>query len=431
MYTHSVEEVNSTRRKFLITIEKNAVVGAFKKALGEIQKGAEVRGFRKGKAPEALIRKFYASEVAKRAYEQVVEASYQESIKAVDFQIVSYPMIEPDGQFQESGAFKYSATVDINPKVEVAGYKELKLTQTEADPDIDEQVAKTLSQLARDNGSFHKEDTGRAVAKDDFVVFDYTISVDGKELTDRARKDARVQLDGTNIADLEKNLAGLKPGESKTFDVTFPADYRDEELKGKTAQFAATIKHIDLLDAPEINEDFAKKFGSENMEDFKRSVRNSLSSIAERNKVAQFREQIIDQLLAKNEFEVPESLVEGTIDRAIAEANGRLDKKAQQNAESEEVRAKYKDWALKEVRGVLALGHIARAEGLTVEDKEVSAEMAQFAQQTGTRMQDIIQQYGAPIIEEFRGKVLIDKVLRHLIGLNKVELVVAGDAAKA
>lgn len=421
MYNHSVEEVNSTRRKFHISIEKNAVATAFRKAVGDIQASAEIRGFRRGKAPEALIKKFYASEVAKRAYEQVVETSYQESIKSVDFQIVSYPMIEPEGQFTEGTEFKYTATVDINPTVEITGYKELTLKQNEADPSIDEQVEKALSQLARDNGTFEKDSTGRAIAKEDFVTFDYTISENGAELAGRSRKEARIQLDGTNIADLEAGLTGMKAGESKTFDVGFPEDSRDEELKGKTVQFTVTVKSLDLLKAPALDDGFSKTFGAESLEDLRRNVRNSLANIAEKNKVAQFREQIIDQILAKNEFEVPESLVEGTIDRAISEANSRLDKKAQQDPNDESVRATYKAWAHKEVRGVLALGHIARAERLTVDDKEVSAEMAAFATQTGARMQDLIRRYGAPIIEEFRGKVLIDKVLKHLIGLNKVE----------
>lgn len=422
MNTHSIEEVNSTRRKFKITIGKPAIADAFKKALSEIQTGAEIRGFRKGKAPEALIKKFYAGEVAKKAYERVVEASYQETIKDVDFQIVSYPMIEPNGQFQEGDEFTFSATVDINPKVEIVGYKELALTQTEPDPDVDEQVSKTLAQLARDNGTYEKEATGRAAQKDDYVSFDYSMTLDGKELESRSRKDARIQLDGTNIADIESNLTGLAPGATKTFSVTFPADYREEELKGKTVEFTATLKSVDILNAPVLDDEFAKRFGAQTVDDFKRNIRNSLAGMLERNKIAQFRDQIIDQILSKNAFEVPESLVEGTIDRAVAEANGRVEKKAQQDPNNEEVRNQYREWALKEVRGVLALGHIARAEGLTVDDKEVSSEMATFAAQTGARVQDLIRQYGAPIIEEFRGKVLIDKVLKHLIGLNKVEV---------
>ena len=420
MYSHSVEQLNSTRLKLTIAIEKSAISGAFKKVLNEIKSGAEIRGFRKGKAPEALIKKFYATEVAKKAYEEIVEASYQASIKNSEHQIVSYPMIEPIGKFNENDEFKYTATVDINPKVEISGYKELSLKLSQAEPNLDEQVQEALKRLARDNGSFSKDESGRAVEKNDYVTFDYSISVEGKELTDKSRKGVRLFLDGTNLSDLEAGVVGMKAGETKTFSVAFPEDYGDAELKGKKADFTAKVGAIEILNAPELNDEFAKRYNLESFEDMKRNVSNSLVGLNEKSKVTQLREQIISQVLEKNSFEVPESLIEGTIDRAIAEANSRQPKNAQANPEDETVREQYKEWAGKEVKGVLALGHIARLEGMTVEDKEVSAEMVTFAAQSGMRPQDLVKRYGAPIIEEFRGKVLIDKVLKHIISLNNV-----------
>lgn len=422
--THSstIEEINSTRRRIRISVPSNLVKEAFSAAINEVQQSAEVRGFRKGKVPTNLVRKFFDGDVRKKAYEKVVENSYQGAIKDAEFQIVSFPHIEPEGQFSETGEFVFTATVDINPKVEISGYKDLVLKSTEKDTlDIEEQVARTVAQLSKENGTFTKETAVRPVAKGDFANIDYTLSLAGKELSGRARKGARIELDGTNIADLEAGLVGITAGETKTFPVKFPTDYRDTELAGQTVEFKATLNTIEILHAPEINDEFAKRFGAESLEAFRRSVRESLANIAEKNKVAMFRDQIIKQVLEKNQFEVPESLIEGTVDRAVAEANGRLDKKAQLDPNNEEVRNKYRDWALTEVRGVLALGHIARSEALTVDDKEVSSEMASFAMQTGTNIQSLIKQHGSQIIEEFRGKVLIDKVIKHIIGLSKIE----------
>ena len=119
---------------------------------------------------------------------------------------------------------------------------------------------------------------------------------------------------------------------------------------------------------------------------------------------------------------MPESLVEGTIDRAVADANSRREKGNQLDSNDQKVREEYRDWALREVKGVLALGHIARQEGLTVDDKEVGQEITNFAMQTGMRPQDILRDYGQQVIEEFSGKVLVDKVLKHLVGLAKIEV---------
>ena len=419
--TASIEEVNSTRRRFRITVAQDAVKNAFKSAVSQVQGTAEVKGFRKGKVPENIVRKFFENDVRKKAYENVVESSYQESIKNAEFQIVSFPMIEVEGQFQEVGEFIYTATVDINPQVEITGYKELSLKATGEDPNIEEQVEKTILQVAKENGKVNPDTTGRAAQKADLVRVDYTLSHDGKELADRARTDVRLELDGTNFADLENGIVGIKPSETKSFGVKFPADHRDTDLQNKDVQFTVTLKEISTIEPAALDDAFVTRFGAANLEEFKRSVRESLANINEKNKIAQFKDQIMTQVLEKNKFEVPESLVEGTVDRAITEANGNRDKKTQLDSANEEVRAQYREWALNEVRGVLALGHIARTEGLTVDDKEVGQEMAQFAAQTGTRIQDIVKQYGSQIIEEFRGKVLIDKVIKHLIGVNKIE----------
>lgn len=424
-YTSTVEEVNSTRRKFRITVEKKAVQDAFARAVADVRGNAEIKGFRKGKVPEPLVRKFFENDVRKKAYEQIVEKSYQESIKNAEFQIVSYPMIEVEGQFQDTTDFVYTATVDINPQVDITGYKELALKATGEEPKVEEQVEKTLSQIAKENGKINVETTGRAAQANDLVKFDYTVSVDGAELADRARTDSRIELDGSNFADLENGIKGMKVNETKTFGVTFPADYRDEALKGKTASFTVTLKEISTVEPAQLDDEFVKRFGAPSMEEFRRTVRDSIANMNEKQLVAQLKDQIMKQILEKNAFEVPESLVEGTIDRAVAEANAGRDKKSQLDPNNEQVRAQYQEWALNEVRGVLALGHIARLEGLTVDDKEVGQEMAQFAASTGTRIQDIVRQYGSQIIEEFRGKVLIDKVIKHLIGLAKVDRVPA------
>jgi trigger factor len=421
MYTHKVEDVNSTRKKFEISAEKTQVAEAFSKALVQVQSAAELRGFRKGKAPHALVKKFYGEEVAKRAYSDLVEASYQDAVKGVDFQIVSYPNIEPVGQFAENESFTFHATVDINPKVEIQGYKELTLKQKGADPVVEDQIQKTILQIQRERGKIEVE-TSRASVAGDIVTIDYSLEKDGKALEEKQAKGVRISLDGSNFADLEAGLVGLKAGTPKSFFVTLPADYMDTALQGQKVQFTVTLKTLESVTPAVLDDAFAKTLGAESVDALKQNIKNSLQNMNDKAKIAKLKDQIIEQVLAKNSFEVPESLIEGTIDRSISENNSQRAKENQMDGSKEEVRAQFRDWAVKEVKGVLALGHIARAEALTVEDKEVSSEMASFAVQNGTHPQQLIKQYGSAIVEEFRGKVLIDKVMKHLVGLNKIEI---------
>jgi trigger factor len=181
-----------------------------------------------------------------------------------------------------------------------------------------------------------------------------------------------------------------------------------------------------VFDLSTLDDEFAKRFGAENIDALRTSMRSQIENMNDRNKVAKFKDAIIKQILDKNTFDVPESLIEGTIDRAIADANGRREKGNQLDSNNEDVRKEYRDWAVSEVKGVLALGHIARQEGLTVDDREVSQELTTFALQAGIRPQDLLRNYGQQVIEEFRGKVLVDKVLKHLVGLamaNRSDLI--------
>jgi trigger factor len=427
MTTPQIEEINSTRRKFRIEVPTNSVKSAFDLAVTEIQKSAEIKGFRKGKVPGALVRKFFAQDVAKKAYEKAVNESYEQAIKTIDFQIVSFPMIDVEGQFEEGKQFTYTATVDINPKVEIQGYKELVLKTAEKEPELDEQIARSMRQLASDADKLVVESSGRAAAKQDVVKVDYTISVDGKELSERAAKGVTLHLDGSTLAELENAIVGMKTGDSKKIKVTYPDTVSDENLKGKTAEFNLSLNSIHVFDISTLDDEFAKRFGAENIDALRTSMRSQIENMNDRNKVAKFKDAIIKQILDKNTFDVPESLIEGTIDRAIADANSRREKGNQLDSNNEDVRKEYRDWAVSEVKGVLALGHIARQEGLTVDDREVSQELTTFALQAGIRPQDLLRNYGQQVIEEFRGKVLVDKVLKHLVGLAKVEV----EAAKA
>ncbi|NBW80527.1 trigger factor [bacterium] len=427
MTTPQIEEINSTRRKFRIEVPSNSVKSAFDLAVTEIQKSAEIKGFRKGKVPGALVRKFFAQDVAKKAYEKAVNESYEQAVKTVDFQIVSFPMIDVEGQFEEGKQFTYTATVDINPKVDIQGYKELVLKTAEKEPELDEQISRSMRQLASDADKLVVETTGRAAVKQDVVKVDYSISVEGKELSERAAKGVTLHLDGSTLSELENGIVGMKTGDSKKIKVSYPDTVADENLKGKTAEFHLTLNSIHVFDVSKLDDEFAQRFGAENFDALRASMRSQIENMNDRNKVAKFKDAIIKQILDKNTFDVPESLIEGTIDRAIADANSRREKGSQLDSNNEDVRKEYRDWAVSEVKGVLALGHIARLEGLTVDDREVSQELTTFAMQAGIRPQDLLRNYGQQVIEEFRGKVLVDKVLKHLVGLAKIEI----EAAKA
>lgn len=421
-HTAILEDVGATRKKFRITVKQALVDAAFDAATQEVQSKAEIKGFRKGKVPPSLVRKFFYKDVAEKAFDRVVNNTYGETVKTVDFQIVSYPMIEPVGSFQEKADFEFTATIDINPQVDIKDYKGLTLKTTElVDLDPAKELDKMVDKFRKDMGKFVTVTEARPVKREDYVLLDYHLTEGGKELKDKTRKGTHLHLDGTNLEAIESGLLGMKAGEHKEFSVTFPPTFPDVGLANKTVQFHVTLKSIESLELAEVNDDFAKRFGTESVESFKENLRKSVDGFIDEVRMNHFRPQIIEQVLTKNTFEVPESLIEGTIDRAIHEENAKRSPKDQLKLETDEVRAKFREWATNEVKGVLALGHVARQEGIQVSDDEVSAEIMSYASQNQMDPRELVNKGGRQAIEEFRGRVLIRKVLKNIVAGAKIE----------
>lgn len=421
-YTSSVEEVNSTRRKFKISVDKTLVSQSIGKAVDDIQKTAEIKGFRKGKVPVNLVKKFFINDVRKKALESLVQETYQKAAAESKLQIVSYPNIEPVGSFDDGQDFSFEATVDVNPEVEIKGYKGLELQIEKAKLlDIDQQIEQTRKNFLRNAGSLQGVDDRNEVEKEDFLTLDYRLLQAGALIPGQERRGARLALDGSNLSEVEAGLVGARVGETKTFQVTFPETHPEAELKGKTVDFEATVQKIETLKLPELDEEFVGKFGFKAIEDFEKSLRETVESQAKKTRLAVLKDALVEKILEQNPFEVPESLVDSTIDRAIMEINSRRPKGKQLSSEDEALRAQHKDWALKEVRGVLALGHIARIEEIKIDDAAVAGEISAFAAANGMAPQDVFKRFGSQVIEEFRGKVLIDTVVEHLAGLSVIK----------
>ncbi len=421
-FSSTIEEVNSTRRKFKISVPASSIKDAFQAVATEIQKTAEIRGFRKGKAPATLIRKFYMGDIVKKAADRVINDAYTNVSKTVDFQIVSHPHIEPENQFEENKDFEFSATVDINPKIEIKDYQNIVVKMNKnLDIDLEAEVEKLLNNYARALGKTEKDESGRTIAKGDVANVSYTVSLDGTLLEGKEAKNQLIELNGSNIVAIEEAIVGMKASETKEFPVELPENFADAELKGKAVQFNLTLNSVETLVPSAFDEEFAKRLGYPGMDEVRKNLRETIKRSNEEARSNVAFEQVVEQVLSTNEFEVAESLIESTVDRAIADANSRVAKENHVKSDNEEVRAKYREWANKQVRGILALGHIARQEGISVTDDEMLRDMASYAMANRMDPQQLVKRAGAQVYDEFRGQVMIRKVIAKILEIAKVE----------
>lgn len=330
-YTSTTEELSSTRRKFKITVKADAVKKAFAEATAQMQPTTEIRGFRKGKAPLDLIRKFYVNDIAKKAADRVINDAYQETIKDADFQIVSSPHIEPSNNFTEGSDFEFFALVDINPKIEIQGYKGLSVKiPASLNVNFDEEAEKALKTYA--------------------------------------------------------------------------------SFLGKTEEEKNTL-----------SDTLAITMGYKNLDEARQKARETSEQTNQNMRAGAAMEQVIDLILAKNDFEVAESLVDATIERMIYETNANLPKDQHLDKNNPAVRSELQPGALKQVRGILALGHVARQENVTVSNDELVREITTYSTMNGIDPRAFVKRAGNQVYDEFRGQIMIRKVVGRILELGHVE----------
>ncbi len=421
-FSTTTEEISSTRRKYKISAPSTFVSEAFKNALNEVKSGAQIKGFRKGKVPDSLVKKFFIQDIAKKAYETVVDAGFAAAVKDSTVQVVSFPEINPVGQFDENSDFVFDATVDVNPIVDIAGYKELALELNSKDlVQTAKEVQTIKGNMLYSKAKLAKKVTDRPSALQDMVQFDVEAKIDGAPVAELASKASSLILGRqNNTPEFEAALLGLECGAQKTFSWTVPETFGIEAVRGKVAEMTVTLTSIQPVEIPAWDDAFAVTAGAESLEKLSENLEQVAQARAKQVRISLVREQVLSKILAQNPIEVPGSLLEDTVDRLIQDTNTRAPKTAQLDPKNAETRNRFKEQALEQVRGVLILGHIARQEELTVTDAEVSQEVIQFARQNNIAPQEIINRFGRQVIEEFRGKVLIDKAMERVVELAKI-----------
>ncbi len=378
-----VEEISPVKRKVTVEVPVDRVNSEIEKSYSGIQKKATLSGFRKGKAPMQMIKKFYRGtmqeEVMRRLYEQTLFPVLDEhKIEPVDA-----PMIDDIAMIEEGTTFKYSALIEIMPQILLDEYKGLQVKKEIYVAD-EKAVDAEIERMRENMAQLIPVEEGK-VEKGMVLTVDFSAVVDGREDDNTSGQDATIEVGtGRLIPGLEEGLIGMSLGETKDIPVTMPDDTHNKELAGLNGTFTITLKEMKKKELPELNDEFAQQFG-----DFE--------TIAEmRVKLAEMREQqeleristelntrIIDALIEKNPLEVPDSMVRRQTDFMLENLKNRL---KSQNTSLEMMgldengfRQRFWGEAAQKVKGGLLVMSLVEKENISVEDSDMEARYAKIA----------------------------------------------------
>ncbi|MDX2217618.1 MAG: trigger factor [Burkholderiales bacterium] len=368
----------SLERNLNLSVPAVEIESEIQARLKRLARTVKMQGFRPGKVPISLVTKQYGFQVRQEVVTDSVNKSFSDAVRAQNVRVAGMPRFAPANSGQNADSFEFTATFEVYPEVKVASLAGRKLVKEFAEV-ADSDVDNTLETLRKQRATFEKVE--RQAQMGDFLVIDFSGTLDGVPFDGGKAENFGVVIGEKRLLpDFEAALVGLKPGESKTFDLTFPADYK-EDLAGKTVQFAVTVKLVNEAKLPAIDAEFAKSLGvaDGNVQQMRSEIKQNLEREAKKRTQAKVKEQVMDALIETTAVELPRSLVGMEI--------ARLQEGAKQDLESRGMTTKdmslpvelFVDRAEKRVKLGLILSELVRQQNLLAKPEQVRAMIEELA----------------------------------------------------
>ena len=387
----TVENLEKSMAKLTVEVSAEEFEKAMQQAYMRQKKDISIPGFRKGKVPRVMIEKMYGPGVFyEDAANIVMPGAYEEAAKESGLDITSSPEIDVT-QIEKGKPFIFTATVALRPEVVLGDYKGVEVPRTDVTV-TDEDVEKELKREQEKNSRQVTLDD-EAAADGDTVTMDYVGTIDGEAFEGGTAEAADLTLgSGTFIPGFEEQLVGVKAGETKVVNVTFPEDYHAEDLKGKDAVFTCNIIKISRKELPELDDEFAQDVSEfDTLEEYKEDLRKNLQKQRENVAKQNRRDNAVSRAAQNATIEIPEAMLNTRAEqsvnnfaRQLASQGMSLDQYMQfTGSNMETLREQVKPQTEIQIRNELVLDEVAKAENIEVTDDEILAEVEEMAKAYG------------------------------------------------
>ncbi|NHA42811.1 trigger factor [Staphylococcus schleiferi] len=410
-----------------VTVPAEEVDKALDQAFKKVVKQINVPGFRKGKVPRQIFeQRFGVEALYQDAVDILLPKAYSEAVVEADINPVDQPEIEVT-QIEKGKPFTFDATVTVEPEVQLGDYKGLEITKQETEL-TDEELEQTIEQRLEAMADMVIKEDGQ-VEEGDTVNLDFDGYVDGEQFEGGQADGYDLEIgSGMFIPGFEEQLVGLKVGEEKEVEVTFPEEYHAEELAGKPATFKTKINEIKTKEVPELDDELANELDSEadNVEQYKENLRKQLTEQKETDAENLQKEEAITIATDNATVDIPEAMIKTEEDRMVQEFAQRLQQQGlnletyfQISGQSEEdLRGQMKDDAEQRAKTNLTLAAIAEAENIEVSEEDVDKELQTMSEQFNISVEDIKNTLGNTDI--VKNDVRVKKVIDLLVDEAKL-----------
>lgn len=372
----TIETTQGLERRVSITVPAESVTNAIREELKRVAKNARIDGFRKGKVPPQVIEKRFGSSVRQDVLNDLLPKHFFDVMLKEKINLAGRPSFAVDS-FEEGKDVQFTATFEVYPDLKLQGLENIKVEKPVVDIK-DADIDKMVDVLRKQQASW--SETQDAAKADDRVTIDFAGSVDGEEFEGGKASDFVLAMgQGRMIPGFEDGVVGHKAGDKFDIEVTFPADYHSENLKGKVAKFAITLKKVEVMVLPELTDEFVAKFGpnTKTVADLRAEIAKNMQRELKKALVTKVKNQVIEGLLEQNPIEVPLAAVEQEIEVLRGQAAQRFGGNKEQAAQLP--RELFEEQAKRRVQVGLLLSEVISSNELKADEERVKTMIEEIA----------------------------------------------------
>jgi trigger factor len=422
-YAITIEDAGPATKKVSVEIPRDRIATKLAEQFKDLRKQAAIPGFRVGHAPQKLIEKRFAGDVKDQVKRTLISESYEQAIEKNKLQVLGEPEFEnPDAiELKDEGPLNYSFSVEVQPEIALPELKGLKIKKPKIEIK-DENVDQAMINLREQQGTLVPVED-RGIEPKDYITADIHVKM-GDEVIDHAH-DAQLvvrpgRIAGIQIHELDKHLAGLKSGETRTFEADVADTHPNEKIKGKKVDIEVKLKDIKKLEPAEINTEFLEGLGFENEKELREALHEQMVERINSDVQQNQREQVSKYLLDNVTLELPAKISDKQADRVVQRRaldlmqRGMPEEKIVENIEA--LRSGAKDEAARELKLFFILQKIATDQEVDVDEAELNGRIALMAAQRGERPEKLKQQMTkdnslSSLYVTMREQKAIDKIL--------------------
>lgn len=403
----ALEEISTTKKRITIEIPAETIEREITESLENIRKTTNIPGFRAGKAPISLIEKKFGKKVEDEVFGKVLSKAYVDALNEADITPVTDPVVEKQTEFKRQSPFSVTMLIEVLPKVDLK-YEGIRLEDIPVSV-TDEDVENVLKGMQEERTIYEPSD--EPVGMNDLILCDYSVKDTGIE-----KKDQVYKVGGLLFSeDVVKNIIGKEKGSTIVMETTAPETYHYEDLAGKRIEISLTIKDVKKGKIPQLDDEFAKDLGFNNLEELKGHLREEIQRMKKAEVKKIHKAMIIDKLLETHEFDLPETLLDEEIEMLTSQIKEEDKKEA--NAES------IKEEAIRNLKTNLLISMIGRKEEVRVSEDDIKNTIIAMSRRFSVPPENIMKFYISRdgSLNRLKDSIFEEKVLDLLLSKAHIE----------